>query len=98
MATKLVILGCGGFIGSHLLDRLLPNVTLKIVGWDPDDRKIAHHLGRDNFVLYRHAVNEPETIEMVTEELQDADALLNLAAICTPAQYNTKPLRPPLPQ
>ena len=89
---KLLIVGCGGFVGSHLLDKLLPDSSVRIVGWDPDDHKIAHHLGRPNFSLYKQTLHDPTMLDRFCEEMVDADAIINLAALCNPAQYNTKPL------
>lgn len=89
---RLVVLGCGGFIGSHLLDRLLSRSDVIVDGWDPETRKIGQHL--DNPRLRLH----PATCEAVSEvpgleaAIERADAVLNLAAICNPAEYNTRPL------
>lgn len=43
---NLLITGCGGFIGSHLLERLLPDARQSIVGWDHDTTRIEHLLGQ----------------------------------------------------
>ena len=61
---KYVVIGCGGFIGSHLLDRLLADPEIAVVGWDPDDRKVRHHLDKPNFWLHREYVDEPGTVEV----------------------------------
>src|SRR5689334_15891266 len=44
MVAKLVMLGCGGFIGSHLLDVLLPSGEYDIEGWDPCARGARREL------------------------------------------------------
>lgn len=94
MTLRLLILGCGGFVGSHLLDKLLIDEQVHVVGWDPDDRKISHHLGRDNFVLCRDTVSldNSETLKNLRKDIVNADAIINFAAICNPSYYNTKPL------
>jgi UDP-apiose/xylose synthase len=92
MTKRLVILGCGGFIGSHLLERLLNDADLHIDGWDPDDHKIAHLTGRDNFTLHRETTQQPGAFDEIRRAIIDADVVINLAAICNPAQYNTNPL------
>jgi UDP-apiose/xylose synthase len=85
------VLGCGGYIGSHLLDSLLPDPSIHVVGFDPDIRKIAQHLGRPNFKLHRQYLND-DGMEALASALEGADAVINLAAICNPSQYNTQPL------
>ena len=89
---KLVLLGCGGFIGSHLLDALLPVKSLRIEGWDPHDRKITCHLANPNLRLYRKALRDTTIYDDLDKAIRDADVVINLAAICSPSQYNTKPL------
>jgi UDP-apiose/xylose synthase len=88
-----VVIGCGGFIGSHVLDRLLPRRDVRIVGFDPDDHKIAQHLDRPNLELHRTHIGAPGTLALLAERIASADAVINLAAICNPSQYNTRPLR-----
>lgn len=89
---RFVILGCGGFVGSHLLDRLLDDPTIHVHGWDPDDHKIAGHIGRDNFILHRETTQQPGAFEEICKAIDGSDAVINLAAICNPSQYNTNPL------
>lgn len=89
---KLVIIGCGGFIGSHLLDRLLQDNSVHIVGWDPDVRKIEHHLDNPNLRIYRRPIHAQESYDSLCETIEWTDAVINLAAICNPAEYNTRPL------
>jgi UDP-apiose/xylose synthase len=92
MVAKLVVLGCGGFIGSHLLDLLLPTAEYEIEGWDLDDQKIEQHLTRPNFHFHRRGIHEPSEQEVLRESVASATAVINLAAICNPAEYNTRPL------
>jgi len=89
---KLAILGCGGFIGSHLLDELLSRHPFAIEGWDPDDRKIAGHLTHPGFRLHRKTLQDPTTLGDLERTIREADAVINLAAICNPSDYNTRPL------
>ena len=92
MAAKLVMLGCGGFIGSHLLDLLLPSGDYEIEGWDPDSAKIQQHLHRPNFYLHTSGIHQSSEKARLNEAITHADAVINLAAICNPAEYNTRPL------
>jgi len=89
---KLFILGCGGFVGSHLLDRLLPRTDIEIEGWDPDCSKIVRHMGHPRFTLHQMSCVDSVAIKKLEERLADADVLIHLAAICNPSQYNTQPL------
>jgi UDP-apiose/xylose synthase len=89
---NLAIIGCGGFIGSHLLDRLLCDESVHIRGWDPNTRKIEHHLDNPRLRLYRHTINELGSQDDLREAAHWADAIINLAAICNPSEYNTNPL------
>lgn len=87
---RIVVLGCGGFVGSHLLDRLLDDPRLTVEGWDADVRKIAHHAGRDNLILH-HArlLDDPDAL---WRAIAAADLVVSLAAIAQPSQYNTRPV------
>jgi UDP-apiose/xylose synthase len=90
---RLVILGCGGFIGSHLLDHLLTNPSIEVYGWDPYPDKIAHHLDKPNFKFFQKAPQNEEGLAELESAISNANVVLNLAAICNPAEYNTRPLR-----
>ncbi len=89
---RIVMLGCGGFIGSHLLDRLLDKGGYEIHGWDPSDSKVKRHLKNPNFHLHRNTTNSPGAMVEIEKEIQKADVVYNLAAICNPSDYNTRPL------
>jgi UDP-apiose/xylose synthase len=89
---RLVISGCGGFIGSHLLDDLFRRGGIDVDGWDPETDKISAHLSDPHFNLHRTLVDSEETWKDFEDAVQRADAVINLAAICNPSQYNTKPL------
>lgn len=89
---RLLILGCGGFVGSHLLDRLLARPDMEIEGWDPDGSKIAGHVGNPRFTFHQVSCIDGVELQRLESRLADADVLINLAAICNPSQYNTRPL------
>ena len=89
---NVLVMGASGYIGSHLLDSLLPDPAVHVVGFDPDVRKISEHLERPNFKLYRQYLFENGGMDALAEALEGADAVINLAAICNPSQYNTQPL------
>lgn len=89
---RLVVVGCGGFIGSHLLDALLPDDSVRIDGWDPQTDKIAHHLSQPNVNIRRNTLTSPQDLEEFKEVIRSADAVINLAAICNPSEYNVNPI------
>jgi UDP-apiose/xylose synthase len=91
--VDIVMLGCGGYIGSHLLDRLLPQDDHRVYGWDLESRKIEHHLGRPNFHFVWADISSPGALAELGWAIRQADVVMNLAAICNPAEYNTEPLR-----
>jgi UDP-apiose/xylose synthase len=92
MIKSLVMFGCGGFIGSHLLDQLLTNSCVRVEGWDPEFSKIEGHLSNSQLTLHRTVISNPDTQEDLQRAIARADAVINLAAICNPAEYNKRPL------
>ena len=86
----LCILGCGGFIGSHLLDRLLTDPGYRIIGIDTAYAKIKRHL--DNPALSFVQLDIDNT-EQVRRHVERSDAVVLLAALCMPSLYNTVPIR-----
>ena len=88
---RLAIVGCGGFIGSHLLDALLGDDSIRIDGWDPHIDKISHHLSNPNLNFRRNSL-EGNDLEEFGDAVGSADAVINLAAICNPSEYNVNPI------
>lgn len=89
---RILILGCGGFIGSHLLDRLLSMGTTAIEGWDPNSQKIAGHLANPLLDFRNTTIDGVNSSTELSRAVSEADVVINLAAICNPAEYNTRPL------
>jgi UDP-apiose/xylose synthase len=90
---RLVVLGCGGFIGSHFLDRLLAEPEVEVVGWDPACSRIEHLLDHPRFTLRQESVGPNATGTQLEQDIAASDWVINLAAICNPSLYNTDPLR-----
>jgi UDP-apiose/xylose synthase len=86
------LIGVGGYIGSHLLERLLPDASVHVDGWDPDCEKIADYLHYPNFDLRQTTLTDPETQQELRSAIERADGVINLAAICNPALYNADPV------
>ena len=90
---RVVVLGCGGFIGSHLLDRLLQDPGISVAGWDTSAEKIRHHLHEPRLELHLESIADVRVAESLERAVQQADVVVNLASICRPAEYNVHPLR-----
>ncbi|BFI24630.1 UDP-apiose/xylose synthase [Marchantia polymorpha subsp. ruderalis] len=91
---KICIIGAGGFIGSHLCEALLWNTEHSIIAVDIFCDKIQHLLSpgeewsnRIDFFMI-NIKHDPQTEKLI----KISDVVINLAAICTPADYNTRPL------
>lgn len=93
MATKkVVILGCGGFVGSHLTERLLARGDYQIEGFDTSTAKIAQHLDNPNLNVHEVYVDHETTVPEIEPCLDDCYAVVSLAAVCTPSQYVSNPV------
>ena len=92
VSKRYVVLGGGGFIGSHLLDALLSQGRTDIVVVDTASDKIAHHRASPRLSLVEGATTEPRVRAALEAEIPGADAVINLAAICNPAQYTSRAL------
>jgi UDP-apiose/xylose synthase len=85
-----VVLGCDGFIGHHLVRRLLSIPDLEVVGWDRCRTRIqgfeAHP--RFSFRFADIACNRSE----LGEDIGRSQAVVNLAALCNPSLYGSRTL------
>jgi len=89
---KVLLLGCGGFVGSHLTDRLLARGDYDIEGWDVATDKIEQHLDNPALRLHRSYVDHDTTYPELEPFIAECDAVISLAAVCTPAQYVSNPV------
>jgi UDP-apiose/xylose synthase len=87
-----VLLGCGGFIGSHLLDRLLEDPNVSVEGWDVSAVKIDRHLDDARLSFHRASIADASTGIALGRAIGNADVVINLAAVCNPSEYNTRPV------
>ena len=90
--SKIAIIGCGGFIGSHLLDALLLYPGLELVGWDPFDTKIKQHIDRPEFSFKRSSLRERNAWNKIKRDIENADVVINLASLCLPFEYSNDPI------
>jgi UDP-glucuronate decarboxylase len=85
---RILVTGGAGFIGSHLIDRLM-NQGHEVLCLDNfytgHKRNIAHWLGNPSFELIRHDVTEPIRLEV--------DQIYHLACPASPVHYQYNPVK-----
>jgi UDP-glucuronate decarboxylase len=88
MAYTVLVTGGGGFLGSHLCERLLADgheVLCLDNFFTGDKRNIRHLLGNPCFELVRHDVTFPIYLEV--------DRIFNLACPASPVHYQFDPVQ-----
>ncbi|KAK7289917.1 hypothetical protein RIF29_03953 [Crotalaria pallida] len=83
---RIVVTGGAGFVGSHLVDRLIERGDSVIVldnMFTGRKDNLLHHLGNPNFELIRHDVVEPILLEV--------DQIYHLACPASPVHYKYNP-------
>jgi len=89
------VIGAGGFLGSHLCETLMLQTRHKVLALDVYSDKLKHLLEpetlpwNNRIEYHRLNIKNDSRLEGLTKI---ADLVINLAAICTPADYNTRPL------
>ncbi len=85
---RILVSGGGGFLGSHLCDRLLKegNEVLCVDNFFTGNRRNIHHLlDNKNFELLRHDITHPLYVEV--------DEIYNLACPASPVHYQFDPVQ-----
>jgi UDP-apiose/xylose synthase len=85
----LCILGCGGFIGSHILERILSETDWFVYGIDKNSSKIAALLDNPRLSFVERHIDSADAVE---DYLQKSDVVVSLVALCNPSLYNTIPI------
>ena len=85
---NILILGAGGFIGSHLAEHLIGRGEHHVTGLDLTDEKLSGVVGRD-FAFVQADVRD---IAVVSEMIRRADVVVDLVAYANPSIYVTAPL------
>ncbi|XP_071675373.1 UDP-glucuronic acid decarboxylase 1 isoform X1 [Lolium perenne] len=85
---RVVVTGGAGFVGSHLVDKLLARGDSVIVVdnfFTGRKDNLAHHLANPRFELIRHDVVEPILLEV--------DQIYHLACPASPVHYKFNPIK-----
>ncbi len=85
---KILLLGAGGFLGSHIAEALVAQAAHQVVGLDLDDGKLAG-IGGPNFRFVRGDVRDDDR---VSELAVDVDVVVDLVSYANPSIYVTRPL------
>lgn len=87
-AKRIVVTGGAGFVGSHLVDRLMARGDSVIVVdnfFTGKKENVMHHFGNPRFELIRHDVVEPLLLEV--------DQIYHLACPASPVHYKFNPVK-----
>jgi UDP-apiose/xylose synthase len=85
--ARIAVLGAGGFLGSHLVPRLIERFDCAIDAVDVDFDKLECTEPRVQRITAR--VEEPGLVDELTRR---STVVLSLTALCNPALYSTVPL------
>ena len=86
---KILLLGAGGFIGSHLVEHLIGRGEHHVTGIDVSDEKLAD-IDRTRFTFWRADIRHPD--RMIERLIADADLVVDLIAYANPSMYVSSPL------
>lgn len=93
---NVLLLGAGGFIGSHLVEDLLLHTDHRVVGVDCESGKldeVAAPLSADILARWLfHKANIQESKDLLHDVIRTADVVVDLIAYANPSIYVTRPL------
>ena len=82
-SITVAIVGCGGFIGCHLLDAILTRTQWRVFGVDLDFYRIQHRLSDERCEFMVADLADKSVVERIAKY----PIVVNLAAICVPSRY-----------
>ncbi len=87
---KICLLGCAGFIGSHLVEWLLENSDAELTGTDITDGKVQHLLGHPRFTYIHSDIRRDH--DVTNRLISECDVVVDLVAVASPTMYVRNPL------
>ena len=82
-SITVAVVGCGGFIGCHLLDAILTRTKWRVFGVDLDFYRIQHRLNDERCEFMVADLADKSVVERIAKY----PIVVNLAAICMPSRY-----------
>ncbi|MBQ9527412.1 MAG: bifunctional UDP-4-keto-pentose/UDP-xylose synthase [Fretibacterium sp.] len=87
---KIFLLGAGGFIGSHLTEKILNESGHEVVAFDLNGESLAPFMGRERFSFHQGDIFKDT--EWIEDQVAQCDVVLPFAGVAKPAYYLSKPL------
>ena len=87
---RILVLGGGGFIGSHLVDALLKFNSNDVRVYDRSKEKIVEYIDRPNLTFIAGDIRQDH--EILEREVRECDVVVDLIAHANPALYVKTPL------
>jgi len=91
MTRNILILGCNGFIGSHLTHRIINDTDWTVHALDIADHNLGDIIGHERFHFTKADMRESH--DWLEQHIALADVVLPLAAIANPLVYVQNPIR-----
>ncbi|TAN44936.1 MAG: bifunctional UDP-4-keto-pentose/UDP-xylose synthase [Nitrospirae bacterium] len=88
---RVFVIGANGFIGHHLIGRILSETNWDVSGIDVHSHRLVHHLQDDRFHFLEGDMRAHEA--WIEERIKESDVVLPLVSIATPALYIREPLK-----
>ena len=87
---RVFILGAGGFIGTHLIEKLLNTTDYEVSAFDINTSRLDKFIGNSQFTCYTGDIFK-ET-DYIREQVKISDVVLPFAGVAKPSYYVTHPL------
>lgn len=85
-----LVFGANGFIGQHLVRRILSEKDWKVIANDLQDNMLQEHRGNPRFEFHKGSILNTKLIHKLVSR---ADVVIPLAGIATPKTYIRDPLK-----
>ena len=87
---NIFILGANGFIGSHLIGKILDTTSWNVAAFDIDDKNLGSFMKRDRFSFRKGDIFKDDL--WIEDQVGKSDVVLPFAGIAKPAYYLSHPL------